>query len=318
MRLCSVELAPWACSALHFIKPCGYGLGMRIIVELKPWPKWKINGRCEGMPLFWRSPHKAFPAIFSVTTTNVLHQMDWCYAVQCVQPTNAIGDAALQMWSAKSSVLAFLSVWLYPTCAETVFSFMLQLQALLLITKCSDHGTLSAATATKKQFGINNNSLIQSDVTGTTRSRDTRLICTPWSSWVLCLMLADRGETEERVHVFDPKSGLLCCSSLALCTSECQTNLIPGEIVAGIWSSHNYEYKGAAFSGHLHFTRKFSREVQLATCPFSSLYFSRVTELSYISLGYIAHWFYGGSHLIQDHFMNGHLVSQCIRRFGCS
>ncbi|VAH81776.1 unnamed protein product [Triticum turgidum subsp. durum] len=187
MRLCSVELAPWACSALHFIKPYSYGLGMRIIVELKPWPKWKINGRCEGMALFWRSPHMAFPAIFSVTTTNVLHQMDWCYAVQCVQPTNAIGDAALQLCSAKywdimmpyvpvtrscglhllgSSVLAFLSVWLYPTCAETVFSFMLQLQALLLITKCSDHGTLSAATATKKQFGINNSSLIQSDVTG--------------------------------------------------------------------------------------------------------------------------------------------------------
>ena len=60
-------------------------------------------------------------------------------------------------------------------------------------------------------------------------------------SHLLYLMLVDRAKMKERVHVFDPRPGLLFCSALAVCTSECQTNLIPGEIVAVIWSSQNYE-----------------------------------------------------------------------------
>lgn len=190
---------------------------MGITMELQFGFSWKINGCCEGMPLFWWFVQNAFSTPFYEPTGNVLHLMDWWSTLPCLQPANPIlmllciwglqnivipgylimfllgftskwwSTLAACSWhclaqiilmlayysglmtlftmmkkfpTTESSILASLSVWLYPTCAETHHSFMLQLQAHQLTTKCWDHGTLGAARATKNQFGINNNSLI--------------------------------------------------------------------------------------------------------------------------------------------------------------
>lgn len=63
--------------------------GMGIIVELKPWPSWKISGH-DNVVSFWWFLQNAFSAIFSAAIANL---MDWWSAIPFVQPAHTISDA---------------------------------------------------------------------------------------------------------------------------------------------------------------------------------------------------------------------------------